>query len=72
MFSFGTIQVLYVDLECALFVNNVVRFVCVYRPPKSDMPSTLLFLEALEPLIALYTLDKPAIIMGDFNLTKID
>ncbi len=30
--SFGPIQLLYADIECALHVNNVTRFVCVYRP----------------------------------------
>ena len=54
---------------CAISVTNVVRFVCVYRPPNTDMSSTLSFLEALENQIAPYTLGKPVIIMGDFNLT---
>ena len=43
-FTFGPIQVLYADIECTLSINNVVRFVCVYRPPSSDMLSTLSFL----------------------------
>ena len=71
-FTFGPIQVLYADIECALSVNNVVRFICVYRPPNSDMMSTLSLLEALETHFAPYTCDKPVVVMGDFNLTKID
>jgi endonuclease/exonuclease/phosphatase family metal-dependent hydrolase len=36
------------------------------------MLSSLSFLEALESCIAPYSCDKPVIIMGDFNLTKVD
>jgi exonuclease III len=70
--TFGSIQVLYADIECELSVNNVVRFVCVYRPPNSDMTSSLSFLKALESNIAPFNCNKPVIVMGDFNLTKID
>ncbi len=63
---------LYADVACVLSAYNVVRFVCNYRPPNSDMTSSLSFLITLESQIAPYNCDKPVIIMGDFNLTKID
>jgi hypothetical protein len=70
--SFGPIQVLYADIECAFSVFNLIRFVCVYRPPNSDMVNSLCFLKALESEIAPLKGDKPTIIMGDFNLTHVD
>ncbi len=70
--SFGPIQVLYADVDGAISVSHVARFVCVYRPPNSDMASSLLFLKAMESQIAPFNCDKPVIVMGDFNLTKID
>ncbi len=72
-FSFGHIQVLYADIGCSMSkVGNVVRYVCVYRPPNTDMESSLLFLNALKTEIAPLNCNKLTIIMGDFNLTKID
>ena len=50
----------------------LTRFVCVYRPPSCDMASTLSFLTALETVIAPLKADFPVLVMGDFNLTKID
>ena len=67
--SFGAIQVLHANVECKINIatQKLVHFVCVYRPPSSDVTSILLFLEAFETQIVLFN-----IIMGDFNLTKID
>ena len=44
----------------------------VYRPPSCDMASTLSFLTALETVFAPLKADFPVLVMGDFNLTKID
>ena len=71
-FAFGAIQVLCCDVEYLSPGSKVVRFVCVYRPPNTDMTSSLNFLRALQSEIATYNCNKLTIIMGDFNLTKID
>ena len=68
----GPIQVLYADVKCRGFYSDVIRVVCVYRPPNTDMDSSLLFIESLESNIAPLICKVPTFIMGDFNLTKID
>ena len=67
----GPIQVLYCDIECHMLVGNILRVVRIYRPPNSNVDSTLLMLNSLEndivPLISSIST-----IMGDFNLTKLN
>jgi hypothetical protein len=70
--SYGNIQVLYCDVACTLPISNAVRFVCVYRPPNSDIDCSISFLNYLETVISPINSTKPIVIMGDFNLTKID
>ena len=69
---FGPVQVLYVDIECTSLSSEVARFVCIYRPPNADMVNSLLLMDALEKQIAPANNNRLTIIMGDFNLTKID
>ena len=70
--SFGPIQVLYADVKCRGFYSDVIRVVYVYRPPNTDMDSSLLFIESLESNIAPLISKVPTFIMGEFNLTRID
>ena len=68
-FSFGKIQVLYADIQFSTLL--LVRFICVYHPPNTDMINSLAFITALESYIIPSDKDRFTVIMGDFNLTKI-
>ena len=70
--SFGPIQVLICDIKCILSDYDLARFICVYCPPNCDLNSSLSFFKALESNIAPLKSPFPIVIMGDFNLTKID
>ena len=70
--SFGPFQVLYCDIECHIPVGNILRVVCIYRPPNSDVDSTLLMLNSLENDTVPLRSNIPTVIMGDFNLTKLN
>ena len=72
-YSFGHTQELCADVLC-YNASGVIRFrpYCVYRPPNSDMSSSLLFLRALQSEIAPVNVNNLTLIMGDLNLTKID
>ena len=69
---FGNIQVLSCDIENFFCNCPIARFSCVYRPPNSQLQYSLSFLKALETKIAPLKANFPVIVMGDFNLTKID
>ena len=69
---FGPVQVLYVDIKCTSLASEVAHFVCIYRPSNTDMIKILLLIDGLERLIAPANNNRLTIIMGDFNLTKID
>ena len=49
---FGPVQVLYADIKCISLLSEVARFVCIYRPPNTDMVNSLLLIGALEKQIA--------------------
>ena len=46
--SYGSIQVLYADIQYGSPNSFVIRVVCRYQPPNTDITSSLLFLSALE------------------------
>ena len=71
-FAFGAIQVLCINVEYLVTDTIVVRFVYVYTPLNTNMASSLQFLKALASDIVPINSDKLIVIMGDFNLTKID
>ena len=70
--SFGPIQVLLCDVANIIDAFALTRFLCIYRPPSYDMASALSFLTALETVIAPLKAHFPVLVMGAFNLTKID
>ena len=53
-------------------MNNVFRFVCIYRPPSSDIVNRISFINALENQIIVKINNRPICLMGDFNIIKID
>ena len=70
--TFGSIQVLLCDVACIIHNFALTRFVCVYRPPNTDLVSSISFFSALETDLTPLKANFPIILMGDFNLTKID
>ena len=54
-FAFGAVQVLYIDVEYLVADGRVIRFVFAYRPPNTDMASSLQLLKALASDIFLFT-----------------
>ena len=70
--SFGPIQVLLCEVARLISDFPFAKIICVYRPPNCNLTSSLSFLKALEIDIAPLKSDSPIIVMGNFNLTKID
>ena len=70
--SFGLIQVLLCEVARLISDFLFAKVFCVYRPPSCDLTSSLSFLKALETDIAPLKSDSPFIVIGNFNLTKID
>ena len=71
-FFFGPIQVLFCDILSLLTGFEMYRIVCVYRPTNYEKFRSLSFLNALESAIAPLKSAFPIIVVGDFNLTKIN
>ena len=56
-----------------MFYNfTSTRIICVYHPPNCELAYSLFFFAALESVIAPFKTNLPILLMGDFNLTKID
>ena len=70
--SFGPIQAIYCDVECMFYNFTSTRIICVYRPPNWELAYSLFFFSALESVIAPFKTNSPILLMGDFNLTKLD
>ena len=69
---FGSIQVLQSDVACIVHNFAMTRFVCVYRPPNTNLASSISVFSALETDLTPFKANFPIILIVDFNLTKID
>ena len=69
---FGSIQVLLCDVACIIYSFALTRFVCVYRPPNSNLASSISLFSVLETYLTPLRANFPIIFMRDFDLTKID
>ena len=70
--SFGPIQVLLCEVTRQISDFSFAKIIRVYRSPTCDLTSSLSFLKALEIDITPLKSHSPIIVMGGFNLTKID
>ena len=70
--SFSPIQVLLREVARLISDFPIAKIIRVYHLPSCDLTSSLSFLKALEIDIAPLKSDSPIIVMGNFNLSKID
>ena len=70
--SFDPIQAIYCDVECMFYNFASTRIICVYHLPNCEQAYSLSFFPVLESVIAPYKTNLPILLIGDFNLTKID
>ncbi len=71
-FAFGPIQVLLCDVKSLFSYSKNSRVICIYRPPNCDLIHSQSFFKFLISNLTPLKSDFPVLLMGDFNLTKID